>query len=201
MPRLSSANSVVAFLLLAAGTWLFLGRQEKPLGPADGSGLAPADTGRIRVGELAPDFTLLSRDGSRVTLSAFRSHKNVVLVFYRGMRCQDCTGRLAELSGLLEGRIRTTTEVVAVSTDPADMLDAMVERVTNEHERVPDYLFLSDEDHRVIDRYGLLDVESGFSAPFPTVIVIDRDGLIVWKRVEAALRPVGDSIVEVLEAL
>lgn len=199
MPRLSSANSIVAFLLLVAGTWLFLGRQEKPLGPADGSELAPADTGRVRVGDSAPDFTLLSREGSRVTLSAFRGHKNVVLVFYRGYLCQGCTARLAELSDLLEGTLRSTTEVVAISVDPPDMLDSMVARVTGEHGTVPDYLLLSDPDHRVIDRYGLRDSDDEIAGPRPTVLVIDREGLVRWKLISSESEPINGLVIEALD--
>jgi hypothetical protein len=54
------------------------------LGPVDGRDLPPADTGRVRVGDLAPDFTLDSYDHGVVTLSSFRGSKDVILVFYRG---------------------------------------------------------------------------------------------------------------------
>ena len=54
------------------------------LGPRDGAGLAPADTGRVAVGSAAPDFALLAKDGGVVTLSQFRGKKNIILVFYRG---------------------------------------------------------------------------------------------------------------------
>lgn len=54
------------------------------LGPKDGAGLSPVDTGRVAPGSLAPDFTLEAKDGGTVTLSQFRGKKNVVLVFYRG---------------------------------------------------------------------------------------------------------------------
>jgi peroxiredoxin len=37
-----------------------------------------------RAGELAPDFTLDSAQGSAVTLSDYQGHLNLVLVFYRG---------------------------------------------------------------------------------------------------------------------
>ena len=37
-----------------------------------------------QVGEVPPDFTLPDRQGRKVTLSQFRGHKRVVLVFYRG---------------------------------------------------------------------------------------------------------------------
>lgn len=54
------------------------------LGPVDGAGLPPTDRDRVRVGTLAPDFTLEDEKGAAVTLSDFRGKKNVVLVFYRG---------------------------------------------------------------------------------------------------------------------
>ena len=55
-----------------------------PLGPVDGAGLPPLDTGRVAPGTSAPDFTLEAKDGGTVTLSQFRGKKTVVLVFYRG---------------------------------------------------------------------------------------------------------------------
>ena len=53
------------------------------LGPADGAELPPVDTGRVAVGDTAPDFTLLDRHGEPVTLSDLRGRR-IVLVFYRG---------------------------------------------------------------------------------------------------------------------
>jgi peroxiredoxin len=38
----------------------------------------------LRVGELAPDFTLPDASGAPVSLASFREQKPVVLVFYRG---------------------------------------------------------------------------------------------------------------------
>ena len=55
-----------------------------PLGPKDGAGMPPVDTGRVAPGTMAPDFSLEAKDGGTVTLSQFRSRKNVILVFYRG---------------------------------------------------------------------------------------------------------------------
>ncbi|MEO8450701.1 MAG: hypothetical protein ABI647_12965 [Gemmatimonadota bacterium] len=61
-----------------------LAAQQPTLGPKDGAGMAPTDTGRVTVGGMAPDFTLDALVGPPITLSQFREHKNVVLVFYRG---------------------------------------------------------------------------------------------------------------------
>ena len=54
------------------------------LGPVDGRDLPPADTGRVAVGDTAPDFTLMSYRDGPVTLSDFRGSREVILVFYRG---------------------------------------------------------------------------------------------------------------------
>ena len=75
------AASVAALAALGASAAL---AQRPNLGPADGKGLPPLDTGRVVTGTIAPDFTLDSKDGGTVRLSQFRAGKNVVLVFYRG---------------------------------------------------------------------------------------------------------------------
>ena len=65
------------------GAWMVMGSEQR-LGPHDGFDLAGVDTGRVAVGDVAPDFSLLSYEGTVTTLSDFRRDKNVVLVFYRG---------------------------------------------------------------------------------------------------------------------
>jgi cytochrome oxidase Cu insertion factor (SCO1/SenC/PrrC family) len=79
LPRFAAAAAVS--LSLTAGA---VAQGRPRLGPADGAGLPPIDTGRVAVGTIAPDFTLESKDGGTVTLSQFRGKKTVVLVFYRG---------------------------------------------------------------------------------------------------------------------
>jgi len=54
------------------------------LGPHDGHDLPAVDLERVSVGDTAPDFTLESFQSGVITLSNFRSQKNVLLVFYRG---------------------------------------------------------------------------------------------------------------------
>ncbi len=54
------------------------------LGPKDGWDLSPTELDRVKVGDTAPDFSLLAYSGDTISLSDFRGEKNVVLVFYRG---------------------------------------------------------------------------------------------------------------------
>ncbi len=59
-------------------------RERIMMGPHDGLDLPAVDTGRVKVGDVAPDFSAVTYDGPVVTLSDYRGEKNVVLVFYRG---------------------------------------------------------------------------------------------------------------------
>ena len=70
-------------VVLALGTWLIMGSEPR-LGPHDGLDLPGTDTGRVAVGDIAPDFSLMTYAGNVTTLSDFRGEKNVVLQFYRG---------------------------------------------------------------------------------------------------------------------
>lgn len=83
MRRRTRCLPAAVLLALAVGA-ATLGAQERRLGPADGLDLPAVDTGRVKVGALAPDFTLLALTGDTVTLSSFRGRKLVLLQFYRG---------------------------------------------------------------------------------------------------------------------
>lgn len=69
---------------ILAGIWFSSAQGAGPFGPKDGFDLPATDLERVKLGDQAPDFTLESRDGRAITLSAFRGKKNVILVFYRG---------------------------------------------------------------------------------------------------------------------
>ena len=69
---------------MTVGAWMAMRSEPRPLGPHDGLDLPGVDTGRVAVGDVAPDFSLVNYEGTVTTLSDFRRNKNVVLVFYRG---------------------------------------------------------------------------------------------------------------------
>ncbi len=81
----------------------------------------------------------------------------------------------------------------------------MIDRVREEFEIDIAYTLLTDDDHRVIDRYGLFNPEEsrGRPVPHPTTLVIDRDGVVRWKFVEIdyRIRPTNEDILEALAAL
>lgn len=70
MKRIVTAFTALLLLLLMAGQF-----------PAAAQEDAIAKT-NLKVGDVAPDFTLLANDWKPVKLSDFRGKKNVVLAFY-----------------------------------------------------------------------------------------------------------------------
>src|SRR5262249_61776934 len=60
---------------------------------------------------------------------------------------------------------------------------------------------LSDANHRVIDRYGLLNEQSQRGWPQPATYVIDREGKVRWKFVEVdyKVRPSNEDVLAQLK--
>ena len=73
---LESLASVGVGLLLA-GSFAYAQQQQQP--PPQSPAIAHTT---LKVGDMAPDFTLPDNQGHRVTLSDFRGKKNVILAFY-----------------------------------------------------------------------------------------------------------------------
>jgi peroxiredoxin len=65
-----------------------------------------------------------------------------------------------------------------------------------------DFPLLEDANHRVIDRYGLLN-PNGKGWPHPATYVIDKEGVVRWKFVEVdyKVRATNDMILQALKPL
>lgn len=98
---------------------------------------------------------------------------------------------------------KRTTELVTVAPEGREDLQKMVDRISAEDGKKPDYVFLSDPGHRVIDRYGLLNPSDQRGIPHPTTYVIDRQGVVRWKFTEVnyRIRPTNEMILHALREL
>ena len=83
---------------------------------------------------------------------------------------------------MLKETPKAQVEILAVSVDPHDKAIVMRNKLKNEPG--VDYPMLSDADHRVINRYGLLNDKAIRKMPHPATIVIDRQGKVQWKFIE-----------------
>lgn len=198
-------NRLVATLMvlsLAATASLATAQQPPALGPVDGRELAATDIERVAVGAAAPDFTLARHGGGTVTLSDFRGKKNVALVFYRGSWCPYCIAQLKELRTLLDADLRKDTELLVISIDGEKETNQAKGRIAADGME-PDFTFLSDPEHTVIARYGVLNPSgSRRGIPHPATYVIDRQGVVRWRDVQTdyKVRPTNAAIKTALMA-
>ena len=89
-----------------------------------------------------------------------------------------------------------------MSIDPKADLQRMADKISKDKGKAPEFIFLSDPGHRVIDRYGLLNPD-GRGWPHPATFVLDREGIVRWKFVEVdyTIRASNEQILEALERL
>ena len=93
----------------------------------------------MKVGDMAPDFSLQAHNGTQVRLSDFRGKKNVVVFFYPK---DDTPGWTLEVCGFRDRYIdfqNNDTEVFGVSADTKDSHTSFVQKHS-----LP-YLLLIDE--------------------------------------------------------
>lgn len=142
---------------------------------------------RVKVGDLAPDFTLPSHDGGVVRLSNLRGHY-IVLFFYPKDGSPGCTRENCLVRDRLDEFKELGAVVIGISKDSTDRHRRFAEKYKLTH------LLLSDENGEVSRQYGAL----GFLGLFTKRItfVIDKDGVIRYihqsinpaSHVEAALK-------------
>jgi peroxiredoxin len=173
------------------------------LGPVDGKDLAPTDIERVAVGSTAPNFTLAKFGGGTVTLSALRGTKNVVLVFYRGYWCPYCVTQLKDMRTLLTNELKKDTELLVVSVDDESGTEKAIARISADGTK-PDFTFLSDPDHAVIARYGILNpAGTRRGIPHPATYVIDKQGIVRWRDLQTdyKIRPTNAAVLTAVQAL
>ncbi len=85
-----------------------------------------------------------------------------------------------------------------MSVDPREKIQVMREKLKNNPGL--DFPMLSDADHQVIDRYGLLNDQAKRPIPHPATYVIDQQGLVRWRFVEVdyKIRPANEDVLKEL---
>ncbi len=138
----------------------------------------------LKVGDLAPEFTLPSTTGSDFTLSDFRGKKNVVLAFFPKAFTSGCTKEMTAYQAGIGEFSGVEAQVLAVSTDKVDTLKRW------STELKASFPMLSDANRKVSGQYGVLAGVLGFANR--TTFVIDTEGRIQHiEEGSAALDPTG----------
>jgi peroxiredoxin len=114
--------------------------------------------------------------------------------------------QLVQLHSLLPEDRKDDTVILGVSPDSLDKNNDVIPKVQAKTNQKFGITLLSDADHKVIDRYGLLNEEAAKRnrfLPHPTTYVIDAGGIVRWKFTEKnyRIRPTNEMILEALKKL
>jgi peroxiredoxin len=139
--------------------------------------------GLVEVGQVAPDFTLKGPGGQPVTLSDYRGHKNVILVFFPLAFSPVCTHQLPAVQSTGPRFDAFDAVVLGVSVDSHHANEAFARKLNLS------FPLLSDWKRETSAAYGVLDAERGYSGR--ALFVIDKHGRIVHKDVSPNPSDVG----------
>jgi len=131
----------------------------------------------VEVGEKAPDFTMPSDEGRRVTLSQELGKGPVVLSWYVFDFTGVCTSQMCALRDGFEGYTKHGAKVFGVSTDSAASHKAF-----RAMHNIP-FPLLSDWNKTVSRAYGVLYAKLGDyeGVSKRSVFVLDREGTVRYK--------------------
>jgi peroxiredoxin len=128
------------------------------------------------VGSTAPDFTLPSTSGERITLSQLRG-KSILIAFFPLAFSPTCTAELCEMRDDWSEFESRGLIVLPISVDSTYALKEYKQKYNMKVD------LLSDFKREVTIRYGVLNEDRFFSNR--AYFLIDRDGVVRWAHIEA----------------
>lgn len=137
----------------------------------------------LKVGDLAPDFSLRVDEKEWVSLGDFRG-KKVLLYFYPKDSTPHCTREACDFRDSFERLQTKNTTILGVSRD-----DLLSHKKFKQKHTLP-FLLLADEEGRVSEQYGVVRTKSLFKKTFLGIerssFLIDEVGIIraIWRKVK-----------------
>ncbi|SRR6266446_2690670 len=132
-------------------------------------GHAQPAPGKVRVGDLAPDFTLPDQSGTPVRLGDFLGKTHIVLYFYPKDNTTVCTDEACAFRDSYEIFKDAGAEVIGISSDSVESHQQFAAA-----HQLP-FGLLSDANGMIRKRYG---VPTAFGLPGRVTYIIDRQGIV-----------------------
>src|SRR5579859_3756801 len=127
-------------------------------------------TGKVQVGDRAPDFTLSNQAGAEVRLNTLLGKSSIVLFFYPKDDTPGCTAEACSFRDSYEVFKEAGAEVIGISSDSVSSHGQFASK-----HRLP-YMLLSDAKGVVRKQYG---VPTTFGLlPGRVSYVIDKEGVV-----------------------
>jgi len=150
----------------------------------------------LKTGEKAPEFTAIDNAGKKVDLkSLLKTHKSVVLFFYRGQWCPYCNKHIQQLQDSLQLLTGKGAYVVGVTPETSDNINKTIEKTH------ASFSMVQDKDYTIMKAYDVnyvmdptmvakyktngIDLEKNNGntdhvLPVPATYIIDKSGKIKY---------------------
>ena len=126
----------------------------------------------LKVGDMAPDFTLPATTGDKVTLSSFRGKAPVVLAFFPAAFTGGCTKEMLGYQASMSKFEGASTKIFGVTGDNTPSQKEFAKQLNVSFPILSDFA-----NRKVMADYGVLLPNLGMANR--TTFVIDKDGKIV----------------------
>jgi peroxiredoxin len=162
---LRKAAVIVALAAFAAATIWINYEVKVKLGQGRSNG-SVGTMGNVKVGEMAPDFSLLDLSNRMVILSGYRGQKVLLLDFWATW-CGPCRMEMVDLQTLLDKFKGKSFEILSLDQgEDAELVGGFISRKS--------YGF-----HVLMDSQGQASGLYGVQA-IPSLVLVDKNGVIQW---------------------
>ncbi len=137
------------------------------------------------VGSKAPDFSLKTIRGDKITLSKMVQKQPVVLIVLRGWPGYQCPVCTKQVGGLVEDGQKFSdlkSTVLMVYPGPSDELQEHAREFSEDFSFPENFYFTLDPDYSMINEYGLRWDDPKETA-YPSTFVINKEGTIVFAKI------------------
>jgi len=153
----------------------------------------------LKLGNMAPVFTLLNQAEEKVSLKDFRGKSAVVLYFYPKAMTPGCTLQACGLRDSKKQLAKLGAVALGISPDPVKRLAKFEEKENL------NFVLLADEDHSVADKYGVWDLKKFMGREYMgivrTTFIIDKTGRLVHIMDKFKTKTHHDDVLELLKDL
>ncbi len=139
----------------------------------------------LRVGSMAPDFTLKTLDDQSVRLADLTAKSKVVLVVLRGWpgyQCPLCSRQAHDFVSNDKNFKVAGAQVLMVYAGPADDLRAHAAEFLQDKNWPKDFLLVLDPDYSFTKTYGLR-WDAPKETAYPSTFIIGKDGKVTFAHV------------------
>lgn len=153
----------------------------------------------IKLGNMAPAFTLKDQSGESVSLKDFRGKKNVIVYFYPKAMTPGCTVQACGLRDSKKQLAKLDAVALGLSPDPVARLARFAEK------QDLNFTLLADEEHKIADKYGVWGLKKFMGREFMgilrTTFIINKEGRLAHIMDKVKTKTHHDDVIEILKSL